>query len=152
MASVDEARRHAAVAALVQLATSDDYRDRADAGCALANFVQVTEAQESLRRLVLDPHDTLVTRETAEALLRRQDAAGFAVVAGALASADFQHSTSIHDAVRAVFMVFASERDLAMEACGVLSLDGNAQIRQGAADLRAMLARIEPVLFPQEPA
>ncbi len=149
---MDERRRHLAAGALISLATSDDYRDRADAGRALASFAEGSEARASLVRLVLDPDDTFVTRETAEALLRRQDAAGFAIVAEALASADFQHGTYIHDAVRAVFMVFASERDRAIETCGVLELDANPRVRQGAAGLRATLADIDPVLYPQEPA
>jgi hypothetical protein len=149
---VDQARRQVAAAALVQLATSDDYRDRADAGRALANFAQDAEARTSLLRLLLDPDDTFVTFETAEAVLRRQDAVGFATIAEALASADLQHSTYIHDAVRSVFVVFASERDRAMEACGVLSHHASAQVRQGAADLREALAEIDPVLHPQEPA
>jgi hypothetical protein len=49
-------------------------------------------------------------------------------------------------------MVFASDRDHAMEACDALSLDGSADVRQGAAELREMLAGIDPVLYPQQPA
>ena len=149
---MNQDRRRLAVTALIKLATSDDYQDRADAGRALANFAEATEARESLLRLVLDVNDTLVTLATAEALLRRQDTAGFTIVAEALVEADIQHSTYIHDAVTAVFMVFASERDHAVEACDALSLDTSAQVRQGAAQLREMLAEIHPVLYPQEPA
>jgi hypothetical protein len=139
------------VIALVELAASDDYRDRADAGRALASFAQAPESREPLLRLLLDVDDTFVTLVTAEALLRRQDSAGLVIVADALTSADFQHSTYIYDAARTVFMVFSSERDQAMEACEALSLDASAQVRQGAAALREMLAEIQPVLYPQEP-
>jgi hypothetical protein len=76
--------------------------DRADAARALANFAEATESRESLLRLVLDGGDTFVTRATAEELLRRQDTAGFTIVAEALVSADLQHRTYIHDAVTAV--------------------------------------------------
>lgn len=145
-------RGRAVVTALIELAASDSYQDRADAGRALANFATATESQEALLRLVLDANDTFVTRATAEALLRRQDTAGLTIVAEALVSADFQHRNYIHDAVTAVYMVFASERDRAMEACNALSLDASTQVRQGAVELREILAQIQPVLYPQEPA
>ena len=149
---MNQDRRRPAVTALIKLANSDDHQDRADAGRALANFADATESREPLLRLVLDSNNTFVTRETAEALLRRQDAAGFTIVAEALVSADFQHHTYIHDAVTAVFMVFASERDRAIEVCDALSLDASAQVRQGVVDLREMLAQISPVLHPQKAA
>ncbi|TDU91337.1 hypothetical protein EV138_4942 [Kribbella voronezhensis] len=112
----------------------------------------VDGAREVLLGLVLDAGDTFVTVATAEALLRRQDLAGFAIVAEVLGLADFQHRTYIDQAVTAVFLVFASERDRAMEACEALSLDGSAGVRQGAVVLREMLAQVGPLLFPQEPA
>jgi hypothetical protein len=149
---VTQDRRRPVVTALIKLAASDDYQDRADAGRALANFAKAAESRESLLRLVLDVNDTFVTLATAEALLRRQDTAGFTIVAEALVSVDFQHRTYIHDAITTVFMVFASERDRAMEACDALSLDASAQVRQGAAELREILAQIRPVLYPQKPA
>ncbi|GIE92468.1 Resolvase, N terminal domain [Actinoplanes regularis] len=71
----DEARR-AVVATLIGLAGSPNYRDRADAGRSLAIFAEVPEAGKALLNLVLDAGDTFVTRETATALLRRQDAVG----------------------------------------------------------------------------
>jgi len=139
---VDRDRRLAVVAALVELATSDAWLDRADAGRALASFAELPESREPLLRLVLDAEDTFVTRVTAEALLRRNDRAGIAIVAEALAAADFQHGTYIHEAVEAVFLVFASERDQAMAICEAL----------GAAELRGMLAAVDPLLHPQDPA
>ncbi|MFJ9779070.1 hypothetical protein ACIRSS_05775 [Amycolatopsis sp. NPDC101161] len=74
------------MAALIELAGSADYRDRADAGRGLAGFAEMPEARGPLLELVLDDRDTFVTRVTAEALLRRQDLAGLAVVASALAA------------------------------------------------------------------
>ena len=141
-------RRQAVVAELVGLAAGDDYRDRADAGRALAVFAELDEAREALLRLVLDGGDTFVTLTTAEALLRRQDPAGFAIVAEALTSADPQQHTYIHQAAAAVFMLYAAERDRAVEACDALAGDASVDVRQGAADLREMLAEIRPVLYP----
>lgn len=109
MGAVDNEARRQVVGALTRLAQSTDYRDRADAGRSLASFADVPGAHEPLRRLLLDVTDTFVTRATAEALLRRQDAAGLAAVASALAEADFNHMTWIHTAVLDVFGVFARE-------------------------------------------
>ncbi|WP_433353347.1 hypothetical protein ACQPYV_22775 [Micromonospora saelicesensis] len=74
------------------------------------------------------------------------------IIAEALFSADFQHRTYIQQAVTAVFMVFAEERDRAVEACDALSLDANAQAREGAVELREMPPQVDPLLFPQDPA
>ena len=117
----------------------------------MANFATAAESRETLLRLVRDVDDTFVTYATAEALLRRQDAAGLSIVAEALVLADSQHLDYIHDAVTAVFMVFASERDRAIEVCDVLLLDASAQVRQGASELRKMLAQVRPMVYPQEP-
>ncbi|WP_433163123.1 hypothetical protein [Kribbella sp. CA-247076] len=149
---MDDDRRRPAIIALTALANSEDYHDRVDAGRALASFADAREARESLLRLVLDANDTFVTYATAEALLRRHDLAGLAIIAEALASADLQHRTYVGDAVAAVFTMFASERDRAVEACDELSLDASAQVRQGSAELRDMLTEIRPLLHPQEPA
>jgi hypothetical protein len=149
---VDQDRRSSVVRALVELAAGDDYLDRADAGRALASFAEEAEARESLVGLVLDAGDTFVTVATAEGLLRRQDLAGFAIVAEALGLADFQHRSYIEQAVEAVFLVFAAERDRAMGACEALLLDSSAEVRRGAVVLREMLAQVRPLLFPQEPA
>ncbi|MFT7835739.1 hypothetical protein Q5530_06285 [Saccharothrix sp. BKS2] len=143
----DEARR-AAVVALVGLAGSPDCRDRADAGGALARFAELAEAGETLLRLVLDPEDTFVTRVTAEALLRRGDVVGLAVVASALAAADVGHVDWIHAAVLDVFGVFAGDRDAAVRECGVLGRDADERTRRGARELAAALAAINPVLHP----
>ena len=147
-----EDRRAPVVTALIKLAGSDDCQDRADAGRALSNFAEATGSRETLVQLVLDVNDTFVTLTTAEALIRRREPAGLGIIAEALSSADFQHRTYIHEAVTAVFMVFAEERDRAVEACDALSLDANAQVRKGAVQLREMLAQIDPLLYPQNPA
>ena len=49
-------------------------------------------------------------------------------------------------------MLFASESGRAMQACDALSVNPSAQVCEGAAELREMLAQIDPVLYPQEPA
>jgi hypothetical protein len=142
-----EARR-AVVAALIALAESPDYRDRADAGRSLAGFAEMPEARSPLLNLILDPDDTLVTRATAEASLRRQDSAGLATVASALAAADPDHADWIFTAVRDVFGVFSRDRDAAMQECEALTRDPDERTRSGASRLAAMLAEVDPILRP----
>ncbi|MFD2469755.1 hypothetical protein [Amycolatopsis silviterrae] len=137
----DEAR-HAAVAALIKLSESPDYRDRADAGRALASFAAMPEAKGPLLGLVLDADNTFVTRETAEALLRRLDAAGLAVVAAALGDADPNQGDWIYTAVDDVFVVDDAERDAALRECEALEEDTDERTRRGAKRLiRALSAR-----------
>lgn len=83
MTAVDDDARKAVVTALVGLAASPHYQDRADAGRGLAGFAYVPAARPVLLELALDPANTFVTQETAEALFRRGDAEGFAVMSAA---------------------------------------------------------------------
>lgn len=145
----NEARR-AAVAALTRLAGSPDYHDRADAGRSLASFAEMPGTREPLLDLVLDAGDTFVTRVTAEALLRRHDTAGLAVVASALATADPSHADWIHTAVLDVLGVFARDRDAAARECEILARDPDEQARYGVARLTDMLAEIDPILRPAQ--
>lgn len=141
----NEARR-AAVAALIRLTGSPDYRDRADAGRSLASFAEMPEANGPLLGLLLDADDTFITRVTAEALLRRQDSAGLATVASALAAADPDHAEWIHTAVLDVFGVFSHDRDAAVLECQALTHDSDEQARRGLSQLTAMLTGINPIL------
>lgn len=115
----------------------------------MSSFADVPGAAATLLGLVLDGGDTFVTRVTAEALLRRQDEAGLAVIGEALAAADFQHSSYIHAAVRDVFGIFASERDDAIRMCEALAADPDEQVRQGIGVLLELLHEIDPVLYPE---
>jgi hypothetical protein len=118
-----EARR-LAVAALVRLADSPDYRCRVDAGRALASFVEECLARPVLLNLVLDAEKTFVTLETAEALLRRKDVAGLVIVsaaaAAAAAAAENEVADWLHSAVDSVFSHFERDRDSAMLICPAL--------------------------------
>lgn len=143
-------RRAAAVAALVELAQSRDYRDRADAGRGLASLAERPEAREALSNLILDVDDTFVTCATAEALLRRKDTVGLGLVASALAVAESSYSDWIFDTVVAVFGVFSTDRDTAVQLCEALSQSGDEHVSLGAGQLITMLTEIKPVLFPTE--
>lgn len=143
----NEARR-AAVAALIRLTGGTDHHDRADAGRGLATFAEMPEAKEPLVGLVLDADDTFITRATAEALLRRQDSVGLAVVATALTQADPNHADWIHAAVLEVFGVFSRDRDAAVRECEALARDADERTRRSVDRLTAMLVGINPILHP----
>ncbi|MDX3098970.1 hypothetical protein PV417_31450 [Streptomyces sp. ME19-03-3] len=145
---MDNALRRAAVVALGDLGRSNNFGDRADAGCGLAGFAEMEEAVDPLLKLVLDCEDTFVTRVTAQALLRRIDKAGLRVVASALAVADANHGDWIHTAILDVFAIYASDRDDAMRLCEELTRDPDQHVALGAHELRESLAGINPVLHP----
>lgn len=145
---MDGALRNAAVAGLVDLGRSHDYRDRSDAGRALASFAEMPEAASVLLELVLDPGDTFVTRSTAVAVLRRKDPAGLRIVAEALPAADDSHEDWIHTAVADVFGVFADDRDEAVRVCEELVRDSREQVSTGARKLLDMLSDVTPSFYP----
>ncbi len=144
----DTDRRHAAFAALRELGRSHDYRDRADAGHGLARFADMPEALGPLLDLVLDSDDTLVTRVTAEAVLRRKDRIGLTIVASAMAVASPNHSDWIHTAIVDVFGIFSEDRDNALRLCEEMLQDADDRLARGARQLHEILAEIDPVLRP----
>ncbi|WP_199813765.1 hypothetical protein [Streptomyces sp. NRRL F-2747] len=104
------------------------------------------EAFGVLLDLVLDPRDTFVTRLTTEALLRRKDRVGLAIVASALAVANPNHSDWIHTATFDVFSVSSEDRDNAMRMCEEMLQAADERVAQGARQLLVVLAEIDPVL------
>ncbi|OCF83805.1 hypothetical protein [Nocardia brasiliensis] len=140
--------RSAAVDALATLARSVDVRDRADAGHALAAFAEMIEARAVLAILLLDDANTFVTLTTAEALLRRKDAAGLTAVAAAFAAADNTQSEWLGTAVHDVYGVYADDRDAAVDLCAPLTSHPDPEIRSGATEMIAILRAITPVLHP----
>jgi hypothetical protein len=140
------------IGALAELAGSRDDTDRTVAGQCLAAFADHPHAAALLPGLVLDETNTWVTLVTAEALCRRQDAAGLALVAAAIANADQQHLDWIATAVNRVFFVYAHERDAAIEVCADLADNRDTATQQGLPRLRATLIRIVPVLHPAQPS
>ncbi|KIA64596.1 hypothetical protein [Nocardia vulneris] len=144
--------RIAAVDALATLARSSDVRDRADAGHALAAFAEMTEAQAVLAVLLLDEDNTFVTLTTAEALLRRKDAAGLTAVAAAFATADDTQSEWLGTAVHDVYGVYADDRDTAVDLCTSLTNHQDPRIRSGATELMATLRSVTPILHPAKDA
>lgn len=142
--------REAAVAALVALLQSADYHDRIDAGRALASFAADLRVEQELVRILADDEDTMVTRTTADALLRRHDSPGFAIVAAGLDRSDASHSDAIYDAAVEIFAISARERDNAIHIYSALRESSDNAVRRGAAQMVAVLAGINPLLRPHE--
>lgn len=126
-----DSKRRAVIDPLIELASSPDHRDRADAGRGLAVFADTQQARDFLVALVLDTHDTFVTRVTAQAVLRRQDKIGYAIVSRALAVADNNHSDWIHTAIVDIFGIYAAERDAAVRECQTLLDDNDETVQAG---------------------
>lgn len=84
------------------LASANDARIevRAAAGVVLASTPDLDTVTDTLMRLLLDPDDTFVTSETAQALVGRRDVPGMRLVISALARADEENTANwILDAV-----------------------------------------------------
>ncbi|MER5382963.1 hypothetical protein ABT040_22215 [Streptomyces sp. NPDC002688] len=64
------------LSAAIQKADSPAWADRAAAGRQLAVSDRIEDLADVIHRLLLDPQDTAVIQETAEALLERKDTIG----------------------------------------------------------------------------
>lgn len=135
--------RRAAVAALVELAQSTDYRDRADAGDALAAFAEDSRAWRVLVAGLATDEDTAVTLRVAESLLRRIDDPRLSAVAAGLARADPGHADWIYTAITNVFMISARDQDAAIAVCAALMRGSNSEVARGAELLASAISEIE---------
>lgn len=120
------------------LAKSPHPPDRAEAGRRLATFAGRSDVDDLLLHLVLDENDTLVTFETAKALLARGDTASARVIARAAALVDPRDSTSdwLSDAVNDVWLQNTDDARTALGVCSALADDPEAAVREGAIELR----------------
>ncbi|MFC9863328.1 MULTISPECIES: hypothetical protein [unclassified Streptomyces] len=124
------------VEAALDGASSPSWSQRVRAGHDLASFSDVPEAAEALVGLLLDVEDTAVTRQTAEALARVGTVAAVRLIALALAEADDSHADWMQTGVHDVLAGPDSGPDVAA-VCVQLARDGEAAVRQGAAEILA---------------
>ncbi|MEV5689533.1 hypothetical protein AB0L68_41370 [Streptomyces sp. NPDC052164] len=117
-------------------ASSPSWSQRVRAGHDLASFSDVPEAAKALVGLLLDVEDTAVTRQTAEALARVGTVAAVRLIALALAEADDSHADWMQTGVHDVLAGPDSVPDVAA-VCVQLARDGEAAVRQGAAEILA---------------
>lgn len=83
----------------VALAGHEDFRVRAEAGVALATGRNLAPVADVLVRLLLDPGNTLVTAETADALISRANEGALRLLCVALSRANDQQTNWIYDSV-----------------------------------------------------
>ncbi|MGN5635115.1 HEAT repeat domain-containing protein [Streptomyces sp. AC154] len=116
-------------------AGAESWSVRAAAGRRLAADAEVPEVAVLLGRLLLDPYDTFVTRETAEALLLRGDATGLRLVLAALARADAQTGDQIQSAIVNVCEQSREDIEHLAELAATLVSDPDAGVREEARGL-----------------
>ncbi|MFD6293816.1 hypothetical protein ACFWFU_03150 [Streptomyces sp. NPDC060235] len=85
---MSQEQRAGGLTAALRDAESESWSCRAAAGRQFAAVAGSEEVAPVLERLLLDPHDTGVTQETAEALLQRGDLVGLRIVLAALSQAE----------------------------------------------------------------
>ena len=127
MVSFDDQARKAAI----KNADSPEWSLRAAAGRELATSARIEEAADVLLRLLLDPHDTAVTQETAETLLARGDTLGLRYVLLAMSRAT---EDSTLDELGAAFdctpdWMTDDGADRLIEHLGELAMDDDAGVR-----------------------
>jgi hypothetical protein len=112
------------VQSAIRLAASDCYADRLTAGYLLAEEAGDEQVDAILRLLLLDEHDTAVTQVTAEALLRRHDRIGMALVLEAWRDCDDHTGEHLADAVLNAYNGIEADRSaFGNELEAVLSTD-----------------------------
>jgi len=144
-AGMGQSDRVAAVQALVALSRSSDFLNRQDAGVAFARLADSEIAATRLRELILDPEDTSVTRTTLEALTRRGDEIGLAIIATALTSADDNHADWVASGVADGLAMSESARRQTLGICQQLEDRRSRATQRGVLALRAMLADAGPI-------
>jgi HEAT repeat protein len=116
-------------------AESESWACRAAAGRQLAAIAGQEEVAPVLERLLLDPYDTGVTQETAEALLQRRDLVGLRFVLAALSRAEEWWTADQLDGE--VFnyqswMIADGQRDQFVQHLEALTADEDAGVREEA--------------------
>lgn len=116
-------------------AESESWSCRAAAGRQLAAIAGQEEVAPVLERLLLDPHDTGVTQETAQALLQRRDLVGLRFVLAALSRAEEWWTADQLDGEVFSYqgwMIADGQRDQFVRQLEALTADEDAGVREEA--------------------
>ncbi|WP_406859170.1 hypothetical protein ABZO31_02400 [Streptomyces sp. HUAS MG47] len=116
----------------LQGSTSPSWSVRAASGRSLAPFAEIPEVAEVLHRLLLDGRDTIVTHETAEALLERWDVLGLRMVLVALADADDDTGDQLDDAIHDVCCQSKEDGVRLAALCSALTSDADGDVSREA--------------------
>ena len=123
------------LAGAIEDAQSPSWSLRASAGGRLAPYAGVPSAADALERLLLDPEDTAVTRETAHALLMQRSFSAVRLVALAVARADDNQADWLHTAAQdLVWQQGEVGRDISA-LCAFLADDPHSDVQRGAAEI-----------------
>jgi hypothetical protein len=130
----------------VALADHEDSRVRAEAGIALAASPDLAQIGDVLVRLLLDPSDTFVTSEIAEALISRVDGGALRLLCVALSRANEQQINWIYDRVIYQESIFfdPEEQRTALALLASLSEGADADVAREAATLITVIHRVPP--------
>lgn len=116
-------------------AESESWSCRAVAGRRLAAIAGQEEVASILERLLLDPHDTGVTQETADALLQRRDLVGLRIVLVALSRAEAWETADQLDGEvynHQSWMIADGQQDQFVQQLEALTADEDAGVREEA--------------------
>ncbi|MFJ9820966.1 hypothetical protein ACIRU3_38020 [Streptomyces sp. NPDC101151] len=116
-------------------AESESWSCRAAAGRQLAAVAGQEEVTPVLERLLLDPHDTGVTQETAEALLQRRDLVGLRIVLAMLSRTEAWWTADQLDGDvfnHQSWMIADGRRDQFVQQLEALASDEDAGVRREA--------------------
>ncbi|MFF3654655.1 hypothetical protein [Streptomyces olivochromogenes] len=132
---MSQEQRTGGLMAALRDAESESWSCRAAAGRQLAAIAGQEEVAPVLERLLLDPHDTAVTQETAEALLQRRDLVGLRIVLATLSRAEEWWTADQLDGE--VFnyqswMIADGRRDQFVQQLEALTADEDAGVREEA--------------------
>ncbi|MET7982289.1 MULTISPECIES: hypothetical protein [unclassified Streptomyces] len=113
------------------------------------------EVAPALERLLLDPHDTGVTQETAEALLQRRDLVGLRIVLAALSRAEEWSTADQLDGEvfnHQSWMIADGRRDRFVQQLETLAADEDAGVREEAVRfLRSGPEAVAPTPLKRKP-
>jgi hypothetical protein len=133
---------------LLLLSRSEVWSDRMDAGRELSAFAGTSAVDGELHRLLVDPGDTAVTDATAQALLRRGDAAALRVFAAAWSLADAEIGDHLYGCLSRHHykLACAAPEDRVRHRLTLRQLltDSEQAVRSGARDLLDLTARSLP--------
>ncbi|MFJ9831683.1 hypothetical protein ACIRU2_09795 [Streptomyces sp. NPDC101169] len=129
---MSQEQRADGLGAVLRDAESKAWPRRAAAGRQLAAMAGREEVALVLERLLLDPHDTAVTQETAEALLQRGDLVGLRIVLATLSRAEAWWTADQLDSEvfnRQGWMISDGRRDEFVQQLKTLTADEDAGVR-----------------------
>ncbi|MFJ9733179.1 hypothetical protein ACIRUL_17780 [Streptomyces sp. NPDC101171] len=129
---MSQEQRADGMGAALRDAESEAWPRRAAAGRQLAAMAGREEVALVLERLLLDPHDTAVTQETAEALLQRGDLIGLRIVLATLSRAEAWWTADQLDSEvfnRQGWMISDGRRDEFVQQLKTLTADEDAGVR-----------------------